>query len=214
MNPLKLVIKIGGSLMNHPYKLREILRRISGIVEHRSVLIVPGGGSFADRIRDLHARKYLSNSNAHWLAIRCMDLNGSIMADIQSSLSLYSGTDALDKWAKGESFIIQSYELLKSYDRLPHSWDVTSDSIALWTGIQGDAYRVILLKSINPFMTWLKAVQSETEAVKPESLQHLISKEIIDRYMAQLYSKYNGELYVTNGLWPENLSAILAKDAQ
>ena len=36
----------------------------------------------------------------------------------------------------------------------------------------------------------------------------------IDRYMAQLYSKYNGELYVTNGLWHENLSAILAKDAQ
>jgi aspartokinase-like uncharacterized kinase len=143
-----------------------------------------------------------------------MDLNGSVMADIESSMSLYSGADAFDKWAEEESFIFQPYELLKSYDRLPHSWDVTSDSIALWMGIQGDAAAVILLKSVNPFVKWLKVVQSETEAVKPESFQYLVDKEIIDRYMAQLYSKFKGNLYVLNGLRPENMSVILTKYAQ
>ncbi|MHA2141690.1 MAG: amino acid kinase family protein [Candidatus Thorarchaeota archaeon] len=211
---MKLVIKIGGSMMNHPYMLRQILKRISVIAEQSSVLVVPGGGFFANQIRDLHTRSYLSNSGAHWLAIKCMDLYGSIMSDIQPSLSIYSGADAFDKWAGGESFIIQSYELLKSYDRLPHSWDVTGDSIALWMGMQGNADAVIILKSVNPFTRWLKVIQSETEAVKPESFQHLISREIIDRYMAQLYSKFEGELYVLNGLWPENMSAILARYAQ
>jgi aspartokinase-like uncharacterized kinase len=214
MTLLKLVIKVGGSLMNNPYQLKQILKIISVVAEQRSVVVVPGGGAFADQIRDLHTRRYLSNSDAHWLAIRCMDLNGSIMADFQSSLSLYPGADALEKWTEGESFIIQPYELLKSYDRLPHSWDVTSDSIAFWMGIQGDSDAVILLKSINPYVRWLKVVQSETEAVKPESFQYLVSKEIIDRYMAQLYSKFKGNLYVMNGLRPENMSVILARYAQ
>ncbi|MHA1937631.1 MAG: amino acid kinase family protein [Candidatus Thorarchaeota archaeon] len=211
---MKLVIKVGGSLMNHPYQLRQILKIISVVAEQRSVIVIPGGGTFADQIRDLHTRKYLSNSGAHWLAIRCMDLNGSIMADIQSSLSFYSRADAFDKWTEGKSFIIQPYKLLKSYDRLPHSWDVTSDSIALWMGIQGDADAVILLKSINPFVKWLKVVQSETEAVRPESLQYLVGKDIVDRYMAQLFSKFKGNLYVLNGLWPENMSVILARYVQ
>jgi len=114
MSVLKVVIKVGGSLMNHPYQLREILKIISDIAEQRKVLIVPGGAYFANRIRELHSRKYLSDSAAHWLAIRCMDLSGSLMADIQPSWSLYSGIDAFKRWADGESFIIQPYELLKS----------------------------------------------------------------------------------------------------
>ena len=81
-------------------------------------------------------------------------------------------------------------------------------------GIQGDADAVILLKSINPYVRWLKVVQSETEVAKPESFQYLVSKEIIDRYMAQLHSKFKGNLYVMNGLRPETLSVILAKYAQ
>jgi len=214
MSVLKVVIKVGGSLMNHPYQLREILKIISDIAEQRKVLIVPGGAYFANRIRELHSRKYLSDSAAHWLAIRCMDLSGSLMADIQPSWSLYSGIDAFKRWADGESFIIQPYELLKSHDRLPHSWDVTSDSISLWMGIQGEADAVLILKSISPFMKWWSVIQSETDAVRPESLQYLIDKEIIDRYISQLYPKFKGDFYVLNGLRPENLSEIINKQSQ
>ncbi|MHA2603470.1 MAG: amino acid kinase family protein [Candidatus Thorarchaeota archaeon SMTZ1-83] len=189
-----MVIKVGGSLMNHPYQLREILKIISDIAEQRKVLIVPGGAYFANRIRELHSRKYLSDSAAHWLAIRCMDLSGSLMADMQPSWSLYSGIDAFKRWADGESFIIQPYELLKSHDRLPHSWDVTSDSISLWMGIQGEADAVLILKSISPFMKWWSVIQSETDAVRPESLK--------------------GDFYVLNGLRPENLSEIINKQSQ
>ncbi|MFW9885200.1 MAG: hypothetical protein ACFFEX_12515 [Candidatus Thorarchaeota archaeon] len=200
---------MGGSLMNYPYWLREILKVISVSSQTHNLLIVPGGGAFADLIRDFHTRKYLSDSAAHWLAIRCMDLTGFIMADMNSSMNLYSEKDALERWAEGKSFIIQPYELLKSHDRLPHSWDVTSDSIAYWIGIRGDADVVIFIKSINPYAKWLSVLQSETEPVRPESFEHLLKKEIIDPYMAQLQSKFQGYFYVLNGLWPENISTIL-----
>ena len=206
---LKAVVKVGGSLMSYPYQLREILKAISIHSERHSVLVVPGGGAFADTVRDFHTRKYLSDSAAHWLAIRCMDLTGVIMADMHSSMNLYSGKDALERWGEGQSFIIQPYELLKSHDRLPYSWDVTSDSIAYWIGIQGNADVVIFLKSINPFAKWLSVIQSETEPVKPKSLEYLVKKGVVDPYMVQLQSKFQGYFYVLNGLWPENLSAIL-----
>lgn len=214
MSSLKVVIKVGGSLMNYPYQLKEILKGISVLAEQHNVLVVPGGGASADQVRDLHTRRFLSDSGAHWLAIKCMDLNANIMVDIHPSLNLHSGIDALEKWAEGKSFIIQPYELLKSSDRLPHSWDVTSDSIALWMGIQKDADAVLLLKSVRPYFKWLSDIQSETEPAMPKSLQFLIDKEIIDRYIAQLHPKFKGDIYVLNGLWLENLSEIIDKRAQ
>jgi aspartokinase-like uncharacterized kinase len=209
VSPLKVVIKVGGSLLNYPYQLKEILKGITVYSDRHNVLVVPGGGAFADLVRDFHTRKYLSDSAAHWLAIRCMDLTGVIMCGMQSSMSLLSGSDALERWAEGQSFIIQPYELLKSYDRLPHSWDVTSDSIAYWIGIEGDADVVVFLKSISPFAKWLSIVQSEIEPVRPKSFEYLIRKAIIDPYMVYLHPKFQGYFYVLNGLWFENLSAIL-----
>ena len=211
---LKVVIKVGGSLMNYPYQLKEILKVISVQSERHNVLVVPGGGAFADKVRDFHSRKYLSDSAAHWLAIRSMNLTAAILADMHSSMSYYSEKDALERWAEGQSFILQPYELLKSYDRLPHSWDVTSDSIAYWIGIEGDADVVLFLKSINPFAKWLSVVQSETEPVGPESFEYLVKKDIIDPYMVYLQSKFQGYFYVLNGLWPENLSVILGVPEQ
>ncbi|MFX1473480.1 MAG: hypothetical protein ACFFBM_13310 [Promethearchaeota archaeon] len=206
---LKVVVKVGGSVMNYPYELREILKAISIYSERHSMLVVPGGGAFANTVRYYHTRKFLSDSAAHWLAIKCMGLTGAILADMQSILSICSGVDALERWADGQSFIIQPYELLKFHDRLPHSWDVTSDSIAYWIGIEGDADVVIFLKSVNPFAKWFTVVQSETEPVKPKSFEYLVEKAIIDPYMVYLQSKFQGYFYVMNGLWPENLAAIL-----
>jgi len=63
-------------------------------------------------------------------------------------------------------------------------------------------------------MKWWSVIQSETDAVRPESLQYLIDKEIIDRYISQLYPKFKGDFYVLNGLRPENLSEIINKQSQ
>ncbi|MFW9847158.1 MAG: hypothetical protein ACFFD6_10445 [Candidatus Thorarchaeota archaeon] len=211
---MKLVIKVGGSLIDELYPARTLLKTIATIAEQRSVLVVPGGGAFADIIRVAHSKGFVSDSAAHWLAIKCMDLNAMIMADIQPSLNLCSEADAFDRWAEGESFIIQPYNLLKSYDRLPHSWGVTSDSIALWLGIQGDADAVVLLKSTDPFTKRGSTIQSETEVVRPNSLQHLVNEETIDPYIASLLPEYKGDFYVLNGRMPDSLLGIIEQPTQ
>jgi hypothetical protein len=45
--------------------------------------------------------------------------------------------------------ILAPYEWLRRVDPLPHSWDVTSDSIAAWVASAVGAKRLLLLKPVS-----------------------------------------------------------------
>ena len=66
MTPLEppLVVKVGGSLFDRVAPLLEIFREVG-----RPVLIVPGGGKFAELVR----RLAVSDTAAHWMAISGME---------------------------------------------------------------------------------------------------------------------------------------------
>ena len=48
---------------------------------------------------------------------------------------------------RGQVPVIAPLQWLRSMDPLPHSWDVTSDSIAAWLAGALDAERLVLIKS-------------------------------------------------------------------
>ena len=54
---IDLVIKVGGSLLAHEGRLAAVLAAIGAAARTRRTLIVPGGGPFADAVRDLEDRK-------------------------------------------------------------------------------------------------------------------------------------------------------------
>lgn len=125
------VIKLGGSLLDHA---PDILKRI--LSTEADVLVVPGGGRFADLVRDVHERKGLSQDAAHWMAILAMDQYAYYLSD-KSGIAL---TPLLVR-KKGVRIALP-YEILRRQDELPHSWDVTSDTIAAW----------IAFKTASPFI--------------------------------------------------------------
>ncbi|NTV78406.1 MAG: amino acid kinase, partial [Clostridiales bacterium] len=125
----RVVLKVGGSLMgNAPELLIYLQEKLkSRPVSAPSVLIVPGGGVFADSIRNLHEKEGISDDAAHWMAILGMEQYAYYLAD-KSGIRT---TDDLNRLTYGIS-ILMPYRLLRSMDPLPHSWDVTSDCIAAW----------------------------------------------------------------------------------
>ncbi|HJJ66633.1 MAG TPA: uridylate kinase, partial [Methanocorpusculum sp.] len=113
----RVVVKIGGSLIDAAEGvLNELLA--SGV----SALVVPGGGIFADSVRAAD----LDDDSAHWQAISSMNRYGRYLSTFG-----FPVTEHLSMPESGVSILLPE-KVLREADPLPHSWDVTSDSLALW----------------------------------------------------------------------------------
>ena len=76
------VIKVGGSLALNPQKLKILCRTLSDISQKQRLIIVPGGGEFADTVRALDKRFDLSVQSSHQMAILAMDQYGYLLANL------------------------------------------------------------------------------------------------------------------------------------
>ncbi|MDK2889948.1 MAG: 5-(aminomethyl)-3-furanmethanol phosphate kinase [Methanoculleus sp.] len=127
-----LVVKVGGSLFDRVAPLLEIFREAG-----RPVLIVPGGGKFADLVRRLD----VSDTAAHWMAIAGMEQFGWYIAS-------HGVPAAFTLTLPAEVTVLLPYCALRRVDPLPHSWNVTSDTIAAWVAKELSA-DLLLLKSVD-----------------------------------------------------------------
>jgi aspartokinase-like uncharacterized kinase len=120
------------------------------------VLIVPGGGSAADRIRDLDRDLQLPAHQSHNAAIGAMSFNAGVLARTGGRLGLASDRRAAEMiWGRSMPAVLDVAEFLRGegrtvYDGLPESWQVTSDSIAASISDFWKANRLILGKSCDP----------------------------------------------------------------
>ena len=88
----------------------------------RPLLIVPGGGLFADIVRNLRLQ---DDTSSHWMAVAAMDQYGWFLASY--------GLEVSEVMAVPEkTFVFLPYTCLRRQDPLPHTWSVTSDTIAAW----------------------------------------------------------------------------------
>jgi hypothetical protein len=127
-----LVVKVGGSLSPEAGRIVGSLKE-----SRRPLLVVPGGGPFARLVRSMH----LPDEQAHWMAILAMDQFGWYLAagglPVTHELSLPRGME-----------ILLPYRVLRERDPLPHTWDVTSDTIAAWVASEL-GLDLLILKSVD-----------------------------------------------------------------
>ena len=141
------VVKVGGGLLVRPEALDEVLAAIVAAARGRRLVVIPGGGPFADAVRAAEARFDLPDTTAHWMAILAMDQYAHLLASRRPELALVrTMEEAAHVLDTGRVPVLAPAEWLRAADPLPHSWDVTSDSLAAWlTGALG-ARQLVLLK--------------------------------------------------------------------
>jgi aspartokinase-like uncharacterized kinase len=141
------VVKVGGGLLPHAEHLDAVLATICAAAHDRRLLIVPGGGCFADSVREADRQLGLSGDAAHWMAILAMDQYAHLIAD-----RLRRGVLVADRHAISAALderklpVLAPFQWVRAADPLPHTWDVTSDSIAAWIAGELRAPRLVLVK--------------------------------------------------------------------
>lgn len=141
------VIKVGGALLS----IRDALSRTTSALEllslEHSFVVIPGGGPFADAVRSVHERHTLTEDDAHWMAILGMDQYAILLASrIRNAELVHRRGEIARARACRRVPVLAPYRWLREADPLPHSWDVTGDSIAAWIATEIGARRLVLIK--------------------------------------------------------------------
>ena len=142
-----IVVKVGGGLLAFPGHLDAVLAALADAASTSRVLIVPGGGPFADAVRAVDRELTLSDDAAHWMAVLAMDQYAHLLVSRLRSASLASDAGGIAaELDRGRLPVLAPSRWLRDADPLPHSWDVTSDSIAAWVAGEVGARRLVLVK--------------------------------------------------------------------
>jgi 5-(aminomethyl)-3-furanmethanol phosphate kinase len=181
-----LVVKLGGSL--YP-QVRELVPALRSSV--RPLLVVPGGGPFANAVRQAG----LTDEAAHWEAIAAMDAYGRYCASFGLPV-----TELLA--APSRTVIILPSRAMREHDPLPHSWDVTSDTIAAWAA----AYLhldLLLLKPVDGIMAG-GVLESDVRAPR--------DTDTVDPFFIPYVVEHRVTTFILNGSHPEFITRYLHGD--
>ncbi|NRO94354.1 aspartate kinase [Paraburkholderia sp. NMBU_R16] len=140
------VVKIGGSLSHDPV-LRGWLTELAEVGGGR-VVIVPGGGDFADKVQQYQAEWRFGDLAAHNMCLLAMTQYALMMQGLLPELVLASSEAKVRRALRdGRVAIWVPTALMRDEPDAMSNWDTTSDSLAAWLSTMLNAERLIVVKS-------------------------------------------------------------------
>jgi aspartokinase-like uncharacterized kinase len=185
------IIKLGGSLHDAP-ELAAWLAAIA-IAPGPPRIVVPGGGPFADAVRMVQGRLGFHDLAAHRMAILAMQQYGLLLQALEPRLGL-AETEA--ELREAQAAIWLPWALAGPEEEIEPSWEVTSDSLALWLAQRLQAPLLLLVKSVE-----LPAVQV--------SAARLAAAGVIDPVFPRLLPGFGGTVRLLPRPAAAELSAAL-----
>ncbi|WP_454855315.1 amino acid kinase family protein [Rhizobium binxianense] len=165
-----LVVKLGGSTAGRIEMEQWIAVLASATLP---LVIVPGGGPFADQVRVSQKEMRFSDAAAHEMAILAMEQFGIVIAERHPRLRPARSFDELEvTLAEGGVPVWLPSQMTRNAD-IAQSWDVTSDSLAAWLCRQIGSRHLLLCKQVDP------------ESL-PGSLQALVDNDLVDAMLPEL----------------------------
>lgn len=140
------VVKIGGSLAHGAETVRPWLSAVRA--GRGRVVVVPGGGPFADAVRASQPVLGFDDHAAHRMALLAMEQYGIALAAMaEGFVSAATPADLVALTARGCVPVWAPVTMALGAPDIPESWDVTSDSLAAWLARLLGASRLVLVKS-------------------------------------------------------------------
>jgi len=191
------VVKVGGGVGRGAgdAALRAVCSTLGELGGRHPLLVVPGGGAFADAVREADRRFGLRAESAHRMAILGMEQFGWLLSDLIPRA--VRCTD-LAQEVSGRAAVLLPAGL--PLDELPASWDVTSDSIAAWVADRVGAGRLVLVKAVDGLHGLARMSVAELAALGAEG---------VDEYLPTLLTNARFETWVIGGRDPARMVELL-----
>ena len=143
MSPL--VAKLGGSLAD------SVLRDAwlaAFEAARKPLILVPGGGPFADDVRRAQTEEGFDDVEAHRRALIAMERYGAVLAEYSNRFVLAASRAEIDAaLACGRIAVWLPTVMALAASEIPASWDATSDTLAAWLARARGASDLLLVKS-------------------------------------------------------------------
>jgi aspartokinase-like uncharacterized kinase len=207
------LVKVGGSLALQPGKLRFLCNRLSDFSKKGKVVVVPGGGQFADVVRDVDSRFSLSPNVSHRMAVLGMNQYGLLLSDLISNSVVVDDLSKINGIINQfQPAIVLPSMIMESADDLESSWDVTSDAISVHIAGRLSIKRVLLVTDVDGIYEKDPKKHSNLTLLRQVSAKELLnmdSRTCVDKVAPKLAAENGIECFVVNGLFPERVLALL-----
>ncbi|MFW9971874.1 MAG: hypothetical protein ACFFDF_16925 [Candidatus Odinarchaeota archaeon] len=223
MNIKIAVFKIGGKILEDFENMQSTISQLKQLYDENvidKIVVIPGGGSFANFIRKIYCELKFTEEIAHWMGIISMNYNGLELSKKFPNLEVVENYNRLKEISK-IFCIFLPYEFIRENDKLPHSWDVTSDSISLFIAKELGLNECYLIKDVDGILNsknqLIKEISTpEFNNIKESgSINNSLSKDEelkkkttpVDPYAKILIENYKIACVILNG--SKNSSRIL-----
>ena len=215
MNNKTAIFKIGGSVLEDFKELNSTISQLSNLFKKeiiQKIIIIPGGGSFVNFIRKIYNELKFTDELAHWMSIISMNYNGIELGKKFPKLEVFDNYNKLKEISRSFSIFLP-YHFLKENDKLPHNWQVTSDSIVLYLAKKFGLKDCFLIKDVDGILNQKNQVIKETSTAEFRKLKESgklfefksADDELknqsrpIDSYLLTLIEKWNISCVILNG---------------
>ncbi len=166
------IVKIGGSWLKNP-KLPILINSLQKFSKQKIVLVV-GGGVFAETVRSVYKSIKMNQETGHILAMKATEIFAYYLKAINPNISItFKITNFfvknLNLWLPTE---ILSYE-----EKFEKNWESTSDSIATWLYSNTKSKGVIFIKSLS----FLNEEKLKLKDLQKKNIMDLNVKKYITR---------------------------------
>jgi aspartokinase-like uncharacterized kinase len=205
---IDVVIKVGGSL-GRWRGLGVLLDSIARCRGKTRVLVIPGGGVFADLVREEDHRLRLTGSTAHRMAILAMDQYGLLLCDLASKALPVASLEGIGTvFRSGRLPIFLPSRYLSRHDPFDHSWRVTSDSVAAYVAGRVRADALLLLKRVDGIFARDPKLDPTAPLLPRVARSQLSRYPCVDREFARWLGGI-GSCWIINGARPARVKEWL-----
>lgn len=153
------VVKLGGSLA-YSDTLPHWLRLLNNEETPCCTIIVPGGGLFADQVRQSQIHWGFNDLIAHRMALLAMCQFGLMLRGICPDIELATSKQQLNSAIRRKVTTIWLPDIVwLNNEAIAASWAITSDSLSAWLAQSFAAEQLLLVKSIRFSQTQMTVKQ-------------------------------------------------------